>query len=89
MDREERRAGVVTSVLDDFENMVKLAASKRTKGPVAVVETIDEDLAAHEEAVAAEDVKKAPSRRDDVEAAFRRFLTSAFANAGRALFATV
>lgn len=73
---------VVTGVLDDFANMVKLAASKRAKGPTAVVELIDEDLksilAAHEEAIVAEGVKKAPATRDDAEGAFRRFLTSAF-----------
>ena len=73
---------IVTGVLDDFANMMKLAASKRAQGPIAVVESIDEDLksilAAHEEAIGAEDVKKAPASRDDAEGAFRRFLTAAF-----------
>jgi hypothetical protein len=72
---------VVTGVLDDFANMVKLAASKRAKGPTAVVELMDADLksivAAHEAAIGT-DVKNAPATRDDVEGAFRRFLTSTF-----------
>jgi hypothetical protein len=69
-------------VLDDFANMVKLAASKRPKGPTTVVELMDADLksilAAHEGSIGAKGVKKAPATRDDAEGAFRRFLTSAF-----------
>jgi hypothetical protein len=72
----------VTGVLDDFANMVSLAASKRPKGPTSKVECVDESLRKildiHEKAVKKLEVNAAPTTRDDVEAAFRRFLTTAF-----------
>jgi hypothetical protein len=72
----------ITGVLDDFANMVSLAASKRPRGPTSTVECMDESLrsilAAHEKAVKKLKAKNAPTSRDDVEEAFRRFLTTAF-----------
>ena len=73
---------IVTGLLDDFANLVKNAAAKRAKGPTAVVKLADADLktmlSEHEEHIADQPVKKAPRTSDEVEGAFKRFLTSAF-----------
>jgi hypothetical protein len=72
----------VSGLLDDFANMVSLAASKRPSGPTTTVECIDEPLrsilSAHETAVKKLKAPNVPTNSEGTEDAFRRFLTKAF-----------
>lgn len=80
----EREDGqwLVTGLLDDFANMVSLAASRRPQGPSSTVACVDESLRTiletHERAVKKLQAKAAPTTRAEVEDAFRRFLATAF-----------
>ena len=73
---------LVTGLLDDFANMVSLAASKRAEGETVSVQSFDEDLksllATHEFALVKKGLTKAPTTRDEAETAFRQFLGKAF-----------
>ena len=80
----ERKDGnwLVTGLADDLEREVRHFAARRPKGPVAQVQPLDEDLGsileAHQERLEDAEVASAPTSSDQAEAAFRRFVATAF-----------